>query len=105
MTDAKTFADLAFLLNLFPDVNAAAAYRLDDGKVEIRFRCSSFDSLKAITRCCLFTNEVIHVGAPEARFSDETSGYNDLPFIISIVDDWRASAPPSQSQVFGVYLA
>ena len=106
MTDAQTFADLAFLLNLYPGVNAAVAYRCEDGKVQIRFRCRSFDSLKAIAECCLGgANEGIAVGPPWARFSSETTDCDDLPFIVSIANDWSAEAPPSQSQIIGIFLA
>ena len=105
MTDDQTFEDLAHLLGLYPGVSLSTAGRMGDNEVWIKFRCGSIESLKNIADCAAASNLVLEVGTSSARFSDETAEPSDLSFTISIDEDWLEDAPPSSSQVFGIFLA
>ena len=105
MTDDQSFADIAKLLGLFPGVKATAVYRCEDGTVQLRFRCGSFESLKTIVDCAAAANEIVEAQPSYAVYSSESGPSDLLCFTITIKDDWTTEAPPSQSQILGVFLS
>ena len=106
MTDQKSLDDIAMLLMQYPGVSSAQGLTSGgDGKVWIRFRCSDFASLKAISHCAIAANVLITVGDPDSRLCCEAEGVSDLPFDVMIEDDDQPKTPPTDSQVFGVFLA
>ena len=105
MTDEQSFEDIAFLLNLYPGVSFANVIRCEDDHIRIRFRCHSIESLKKIVDCAVGANVGIKIGPPDVRWSEEPEGFEDLCFYIQIQNDWTDYAPPSRSQIFGVFLA
>ena len=104
MTTDESLAEIAKLLRHLPGIEATAAYRCDDGSVQVRFRCGSFDSLKAIVDCAAAANEIVEAQPSEAAYSDEPRPSNLMCFTITVKDDSRNSVPPSQSEIIGVFL-
>ena len=105
MTDQKTLDDIAGLLSRYPDVVSTLSNRsASDTKVRIRFRCENFTSLASITSCAVAANVVITVGEPNVTLSGESAGDPMVPFDLCIDDSDSNHAPPSTTQIFGVYL-
>ena len=105
MTDQQSLDDIAMLLMQYPGVSSARGFTSgNDGKVWIHFRCSEFASLKAISSCAVAANVVITVGNPDGHLCYEAESVTDLPFDLSIDDD-QPKTPPTDAQIFGVFLA
>ena len=106
MTDQQSLDDIAMLLMQYPGVSSARGFAADnDGKVWIHFRCREFASLKAISSCAVAANVLITVGNPDSRLCYEAEGVSDLPFDVEIDDHDQPETPPTDSQIFGVFLA
>ena len=106
MTDQQSLDDIAMLLMQYPGVSSARGFTSgSDGKVWIHFRCSEFASLKAISSSAVAANVLITLGDPDSRLCCEAESVADLPFDVRIEDDNQPQTPPTDSQIFGVFLA
>ena len=105
MTEQKSLDDIAELLSRYPDVVATISSRsASDTKVRILFRCENFTSLASITSCAVAANVVITVGEPIVKLCGESAGDPMVPFDLCIDDSDSDHGPPSNAQIFGVYL-
>lgn len=105
MADQESLDTVALLLMKYPGVSSAAGFAVDVTTVSIHFRCSNFESLKAIGSCAVAANVPVSLWNPDSSLCYEEPGVEDCPFSVVVEDECLEDGPPSASQIFGVFLA
>ena len=104
MTNPASLDAIHTLLLTFPGVKSAILLRNSDTfVVDIRFRCTSLESLKEIARSACWANAPVSLSDYGRRLCGESEPSQDLPCDLRIPD--AVTEPPTQTEILGVYLS